>query len=114
MNTQQKAKWIETLLNQGKSQILIDLILGEAPQSRAHQSKFEVSEPELKTLHAAALSHLKFLARFGSASSPVQHEGRLHFTYPTEFAQWVAIGAPGLPDCDLERYINAVNSSTQQ
>jgi hypothetical protein len=114
MNAQQKAKWVETLLNEGKSQFLLDLMLGETPQSRAHESEFEVSAPEVKALHAAALLHLKFLAHFGAASSPVQHEGRLHFSYPTEFAQWLAIGAPGLPDSDLDRYINAANSSSQQ
>jgi hypothetical protein len=104
MNTTHMKQKILALVQQGKSSDLLDLVLGESRHSRSDAGCYLVTGIEAKELHAAAISHLRFLSEFGNAESPVRHNNRLHFAFPEEFSQWLELGAPGLPTADLDRY----------
>lgn len=51
--------------------------------------------------------HLSFVEKYGTKSLQAQ-EGKHHrFAYPQEFENWLAAGAPGVEDADVEAYLTA-------
>jgi hypothetical protein len=92
-----------SLIEKGKAEDLVDLILGDSAYRVSGEVEF--SSDEERDVYVMTIEHLRFISRYGMQSGPVKENGKVHFPYPDYFEKWFEVGTPGLTQEDLRNYM---------
>lgn len=100
-----KADLLKIMLQHGRSKDLLQLMEGESKYTSPDSELFFQGLEESRLWHLA-LSHVRFVARFGLDQERVIEDGKVYRAYSEEFAKWIFLGAPGLPERDFLMYLS--------
>ena len=102
----EKIRLIRELLNNGKANVVYELVCGISPYSIDYVSDSHM-EPHIEILWQLAIHHLEFIAKYGSETEMVKVGKRTYFSHPTEFELWLKAGAIGIAEEELRSYLKA-------
>lgn len=90
---------INNLINNGKAQHILDIMLGDDPD-RISENPIFINQ-ESKDSYVMTIEHLRFMIKFGNQKKPIKDSGKIFFPYPEYFEAWMDFGAPGITEEDL-------------
>lgn len=101
-----KTETIRALVAADRAVDVRELVLGISRFCISEIASSPRSEVE-EELRQMAEVHLSFIENYGTKALHVQEGPRHRFAYPQEFEAWLAAGAPGVEDADVEAYLSA-------
>jgi len=101
----EKVEIIRLMLSVGRAKDMLDFVEGESPYL-SDASDGVPQDPELKRIWIMVVHHLRFLVEFGNGESVQSAGGKVYGPYPDEFDRWLSLGAPGISEIDIKRYID--------
>lgn len=97
---------IKKMISNERASDLLEIMMGMSEFNMPTSSKEAMTAEEQK-LWQMALLHLQFVSKYGVNFDEVDDDGKQHFSYFSEFDDWIAAGHPGVERQEVLNYIEA-------